>query len=230
MSVLFPNGYKCLVCGKEIDCDKKISICDKCFNKLPKINGNVCGKCGEPINSDSKFCVHCKKELPQFTKCFAPYVFEGEIINLIHGLKYHGKIYYAKTLSSLILQAVVEQGISVDVVMPVPLNLRRESERGFNQSELLAESFSSAGYNVDVAVLTRSRNTASQTYLNKKEREANVAHAFVVTNKSKVRGKNILLVDDVYTTGATMNAIALVLFEAGAKNVYGVTLAHTVIQ
>lgn len=230
MSLLFPNGYKCLVCGKEIDSDKKLSLCDKCLNKLPKINGSVCFKCGEPVTVDSKYCVHCKKELPEFTKCFAPYIFDGDVISLIHGLKYNGKIYYARTLSNLMLQSVLEQNIDVDVVIPVPLNLRREGERGFNQSELLTVAFSEAGYKVDLAVVTRSKNTATQTHLTKKERKQNVEDAFVVTNKSKVKGKNVLLVDDVFTTGATINAIAKVLKLAGAKNVYGVTFAHTIIK
>lgn len=230
MSVLFPNGFKCLVCGKEIDSDKKISLCDICFNKLPKIKGKTCEKCGEPVTSDSRFCVHCKKEMPEFTKCFAPYAFEGDVVNLVHGLKYNGKIYYARTLSNLMLQEVIEQGIAVDVVIPVPLNLRREGERGFNQSELLTASFSEVGYKVDSAIVTRSKNTATQTYLNKTQRKANVSDAFIVTNKSKVKNKNILLVDDVYTTGATINAIAIALKQAGAKNVYGVTFAHTIIK
>ena len=83
---------------------------------------------------------------------------------------------------------------------------------------------------MDLAVVTRSKNTATQTHLTKKERKQNVEDAFVVTNKSKVKGKNVLLVDDVYTTGATINAIAKVLKLAGAKNVYGVTFAHTIIK
>lgn len=229
MSVLFPNGYKCLVCGKEIDSDKKISICDKCFNKLPKIKGKTCEICGEPVTSDSKVCVHCKKELPVFTKCFAPYVYCDEIENLVQGLKYRGKIYYARTISTLMLNCFLEQNIDIDVVVPVPMNLRREYERGFNQAELLMVAFSDVGYKTDSKILARSRNTASQTHLNKTQRKANVSDAFVVTNKSKVKGKNILIVDDVYTTGATMNAIAKVLKEAGAKNVYGVTFSHTVV-
>lgn len=229
MSVLFPNGYKCLICNKEIVSDKKFCLCDKCLSELPKIVGNVCERCGEPINTDSKFCVHCKKELPVFTKCVSPFVFEGEVVNLVHGLKYNGHIYYAKTLSNLMLKTVLESNLEFDVVIPVPLNLRREGTRGFNQSELLCSGFSDAGYNVDSSIVVRSKNTATQTFLSKTERKQNVENAFKVLNKSKVKGKNILVVDDVYTTGATINAIAQVLKNAGAKNVYGVTFAHTII-
>lgn len=230
MSLLFPNGYKCLICNKEIVSDKKFSLCDNCLNNLPKLDGYLCEKCNEPVNAETRFCLHCKKEAPKFSKCVAPFVYEGEVEKLVHGLKYNGHIYYAKTLSNLMLKTVLENNLQFDVVIPVPLNLRREGSRGFNQSELLCSGFSEAGYNVDSSIVVRNKNTATQTFLSKDERKQNVADAFKVLNKSKVKGKNILIVDDVYTTGATINAMAQVLKQAGAKNVYGVTFAHTVIN
>ena len=230
MNILFPNGYKCLVCGCEIASDKKIGLCDKCLNNLPRINAPVCNKCGEPVNIDSKYCVHCKHEMPVFTKCFSPYVFDGEIIKLIHGLKYGNQKYLATTLGNMVVNSTLEHGINFDIVIPVPLSEKRFKERGFNQAELIANSFKAVGFEVCADVVVRQKHTLTQTSLTKSERKQNLVDAFTVLDKSKIKGKNILIVDDVYTTGATINSLSDVLKRSGAKNVYGVTVAHAMVK
>ncbi len=227
--LIFPSGFKCLICGCEIN-DDVFEICDKCFSKLPFVNGKVCLKCGEPIFSDANYCVHCKKLQPSFTKCFAPFVFESPISDLIHKLKYDGNKFVAKTLSNLILKCFLEQNLKVDVVIPVPLYLSREAERGFNQAFLLTQSFIDAGFEIDNSSVIRVKNTNTQTALSKIERTLNMENAFKVINKEQLKNKNVLLIDDVYTTGATFNALSEVLLKAGVKNVYGLSVAHTIIE
>lgn len=229
-NVLFPNGFKCIVCGEEIAAGGKFNICENCFNSLPKINTNTCNKCGEPINISSKYCEFCKNEMPAFTKCFAPFLFSDNIVKLIHELKYDNKVYLAKTLSNLMVASYLKENVNCNVVIPVPLNFNRENSRGFNQAELLCVGFKNIGMEVDTISVVRSKNTLTQTNLTKKQRRENVENAFTVVNKGNIKGKNILLVDDVYTTGATLNSLAGTLKSAGAKEVYGVTLAHTVIK
>lgn len=228
-NLLFPNGYKCLVCGKEIK-PSNFDFCDSCFLKLKKITGKVCLKCGEQLCSDATYCLRCKNEQPNFTKAFAPFEFDGEIKNLIYNLKYNKQTYVAKTLSNLILKYFLESGLKVDVVIPVPLYLSREFKRGFNQSELLIQSFSDNGFIINNSCLVRVKETSTQTALTKAERKLNVENAFRVVNQSVVKNKNVLVVDDVYTTGATFSEVAKVLFSAGAKNVYCLSVAHTKLE
>lgn len=228
-SVFYPSGYKCLICGCEID-GGNFEFCKKCFKTLPQIVGKTCVKCGEPIFSDSELCLFCKKEMPSFTKCFAPYTFSPPITDLIYRLKYNGEKFVAKTLSNLLLKFFMEQNVDVDIVIPVPLHLKREAQRKFNQSELLAQSFKEHGFNVDVTCVVRTKNTTTQTALSKQLRKQNMEEAFKVLVKSKVKNKNVLLIDDVYTTGATFNSLSNTLKKCGAKNVYGLSLAHTKME
>lgn len=227
--IIFPKGFKCLVCNSEIE-ESKFDLCENCFSNLPLIKGKTCLTCGEPIFSDANYCMFCKKEQPKFTKCFAPFLFQEPIVGLIYNLKYDGKKYVAETLSNLLLKYFLEKNLKVDLVVPVPLHIIRESERGFNQSELLVQSFRNAGFEICNSCLVRTKNTKTQTALTKAERKINMESAFKVLNKSKIKNKTILLVDDVYTTGATFNEISEVLFRAGAKAVYGLSLAHALVQ
>lgn len=230
MSWLFPSGLKCLICSNEIVSDKKINLCNKCLAHLPKVESSHCLKCGEPVTIDSKYCVHCKKEMPAFVKCVSPFLFEGDVIKLVHGLKYSNKQYYAKTMSALLLSCVLEQNINFDIVIPVPLSQTRLRERGFNQSQALCSEFARCGFAVCDSVVVRSKNTSTQTNLTKAERKLNVENAFSVVDKNVLKNKTVLVVDDVYTTGATLNSITQTLLKAGAKQVYGATFAHTVIK
>jgi ComF family protein len=114
-----------------------------------------------------------------------------------------------------------------ELILPVPLHRRRERTRGFNQSRILAKSLScKIERPCEGHVLVRTRNTASQTGLSHRQRRLNVAHAFVVRNSDRILGKNCLLVDDVFTTGATLNEVAKVLKQAGARKVLALTVAR----
>lgn len=147
----------------------------------------------------------------------------------IHALKYENRPELAEPLARYLVAALLTAPrhpftSALDVVVPVPLHEVRRRERGYNQSELLARAFCKrSGLPHAPNLLSRERPTASQVGLNALERQANVAEAFVA--KGDLAGKQILLVDDVYTTGATMRACAVALQTAGAEAVYGLTLA-----
>ncbi len=229
INVLFPNGYKCVVCGAEIK-PSPFCVCDECYNKLPHIVGHTCLRCGEPLFSDANYCLNCKNTKHYFSKCFAPFMFTNDVVKLIHGLKYEGKKYLAKPLGNFMFKLFSEQGVKVDLVVPVPLHFARQKSRGFNQSEELAQVFSRFGFNVNNNCLARVKETVTQTNLTKTERLENVNDAFKVVNKLEVKNKVVLIIDDVYTTGATFNEVARVLINAGAKQVYGLTCAHTMLN
>ena len=228
-NVLFPNGYKCLVCSSEIDVGN-FDVCDCCYTQLPFIKGKVCLGCGETIFSSANYFLNCKNTKRYFEQCFAPFYFEGEIKKLIHELKYDGRKYISKTLSNFLLKHFAIQNLNVDVVIPIPLHELKLKQRGFNQAELLSQSFSRVGFNVNTNCLVRVKNTSTQTNLTKQERLINMENAFKCENKKLVKGKVVLLIDDVYTTGATFNEASKVLLNAGAIKVYGLTVAHTVLN
>ncbi|MBQ2864248.1 MAG: ComF family protein [Clostridia bacterium] len=229
INVLFPSGYKCVVCGAEIK-PNVFSVCDTCFKLLPHIAGKVCLTCGEPLFSDANYCLNCKNTKHSFTKCFAPFTFENQIVKLIHNLKYDGKKYLAKPLSNFMFKCFMEQNLKVDLVVPVPLHTSRQKERGFNQAEELCNAFVSHGFNVNTTCVSRVKQTTTQTNLNKVERKENLLGAFKVNSRLDVKGKVVLIVDDVYTTGATFNELASVLVKAGASKVFGLTCAHTMLN
>lgn len=115
----------------------------------------------------------------------------------------------------------------IDYVIPVPLHPKREKERGYNQAVLLLDKFEEFGYKIELNNLIKEKQTSLQVSLNKEERMKNLDGCFNVVDKGKINGKNILLVDDVFTTGSTMEEYAKTLKEAGANCVFGLTLAKT---
>lgn len=224
---IFVNDFKCIVCGKEILRNSRYSMCKDCLAKLPYIK-KYCEKCGESIVSGN-LCLNCKRELPKITQNFSVFDYSKPINYLITNLKYDNKKYIANYLSNFLVDKFIESNIKVDFVIPVPISENRLKIRGFNQAELLCSAFNEK-LNMEVCpnLVSRIVDTISQTSLSRKERLTNLTNTFKVNDKNKIKGKSILIVDDVYTTGATINEIAKVLFKAKAKNVYGLTVAHSV--
>lgn len=153
------------------------------------------------------------------------------MLKAIHLFKYNGNFHLALPLGQMLADSVEKLlGIdSVDLLLPVPLHTKRLRERGFNQAVLLARPLSNR-YNIPLvtSVLKRSRWTEPQVNLDRRVRRKNVRGSFMVSNSSFLSGKNILLLDDVYTTGATINECGKTLLRAGAKEVYVLTLARSV--
>lgn len=231
LDALFPNNITCLVCNRELGENTHFSLCEHCMNDLPKNNGKTCVKCGEQIHSQSKYCLRCKHKKPKFTRCFSPLLYEKPVTNMIRNFKYNNQTYYAETLGNFLVESYVLNNLKCDFVIPVPLHEKRLQERGYNQAELLANQLHTHLHlPVVTQVLHRTKNTQTQTALNKEERVKNVEKAFKVTNKEVLKDRIVLLVDDVYTTGSTLNECAKVLLRAGAKEVYCLTLAHTMAE
>lgn len=153
-------------------------------------------------------------------------LFDGVLREAVHRLKYASARNLADPLAEMMAQFWYQTPLPADVLMPVPLHPHRERERGYNQSMLLAQAL---GRRIGLAVLpnalVRCRNTVSQTTLNARERRANVAEAFECVSEA-VRGKRVLLIDDVCTTGATLEACSVALRQGGALSVWALTLAR----
>ena len=224
---LYPRGYKCLLCKEELSTNTLYSMCDKCMPLLPFNNGKICVKCSEPIGGEGSYCIHCKNELPLYKKNISVFLYKSPIDKMIRNLKYDNKKYLSETLSNFIASEVVKMDTNFDFVIPVPLYIDRFIKRGYNQSELLCETLKTKlNLNVDTEILIKSRDTRSQANLSRQERIDNLLNSFKVVDKNKIKGKTILLVDDVFTTGSTINECTKTLLNAGAKEVYSITLAH----
>ena len=226
---LFPSKIECIVCGDELGHESPHDMCDDCLKGLPVIT-KECTKCGVSITGTGKFCMTCKEHKFSFKRGISCFDYDGEIKRLMHTLKYGGGKYLAKPLASFMINKFNEAKFDVDFIVPVPVGPKRGKERGYNQAALLAREVS-AGTGIEYAdILERIKDTPTQAKLTQVERRHNLDGAFVVTDKDKVKGKSILIIDDIMTTGSTCDEIAKILLKAKAKAVFVLTLAHTILK
>jgi Predicted amidophosphoribosyltransferases len=182
--------------------------------------------CWEPCHA-SDLCDKCRTDTPAFAGLRSAYLFRDGVRELVHRLKYQHQASLASPMSSLLYEYMADNPLPADVLVPVPLFPRRRRIRGYNQSALLAQGLARRlGLPVDDRTLVRARNTASQAETaNAEARKLNVSGAFQCKGGA-LRSKRVLLIDDVATTGATLNACAQALREAGAASVWALTFAR----
>jgi len=210
---------RCVGCGRR----SSDVLCRGCFEALPRVGSPTCGRCGLPTAFATFVCEACKNVDFGFESAKAPLRYQGVGKEIVHALKYRGyKKIVARLATPLMLQVIGE--VRFDAVVPVPLHPSRRRKRGFNQAGLLAQGVA-AELNAPVSdTLEVVRSTRDQVELSAAQRRANVAGAYRATGL--LRGK-ILLIDDVFTTGATMSACASTLLRAGAKEVHALSLCRT---
>lgn len=223
LRLLFPES--CPLCKKPSREHEIAPICQECWDGISQYNGPICQTCGKPLTSqESITCGACTSDEPAFKQARSFGLYDGTLKEAINLLKYHGIKRLAKPLSHLLLKIKIPD---VDAILPVPLYKRRLREREFNQSALLANCLAkSSGIPLFLDSLTKVKDTMPQVRLGAKERKNNPKKAFEVRNKELIQGKNILLIDDVFTTGATVRECSKVLKKAGAKEIYVIALAH----
>lgn len=222
----------CLVCKRPLASHENVFLCDCCTADLTFIDSPLCCTCGIMFISragDDHPCGDCMASPPRFDRARAAGVYDGTLRSAIHQFKYRGGLLFAKPLGRLLAEHGARllgvQGI--DLLVPVPLHFRRLRQRGYNQSLELARHLGACwGVEVAPAWLERIRETPQQTTLSRQERARNMRGAFAWTGPS-LGDKRVVLIDDVYTSGATANECAGVLKKAGAGTVEVLTLAHT---
>jgi len=225
LNILFPEI--CPVCKKPSREHKTAPICPECWQTIHIYKGPSCQRCGKPLVSDvSITCGGCLEDEPFFKYARSAGLYEGALREAINIFKYYRVKRLSKPLSEIMLK--IADPLGIDIVIPVPLSKKRLREREFNQSALLAKHLADYTNTKLVAdCLIKIKETRSQVGLSAKERQVNVRGAFGIINEDLINGKNIILVDDVFTTGATIRECSKLLKRKGARNIYVLTLAHS---
>jgi ComF family protein len=202
--------------------------CPNCASQVKRIAPPFCEKCGIPHSQRLNPKDHCANFLESIHFIRSCSIYEPPISNAIKKLKYQRDIGIAEILAFYLVELYNTLNCDVDFIIPVPLSKKRFQERGYNQSSLIAKPFSLAiGRPMKTQALFRKKETKSQVGLSREERSENVAGAFFA-EKSQVIGKSIILIDDVTTTGSTLEACAKELIKEGAKTIVGLTIARAV--
>jgi ComF family protein len=225
----------CAGCGQPLHSDRSEPFCPDCLMTLELISEPYCPVCGLPYATEipnPHLCGDCLAGIHYFDRARSTGSYQGSLRETLHRFKYGGRTSLARPLAHMLIAPGkhLAQLHEVDSIIPVPLHPKRLRQRGFNQASLLARRLGSAvKISVDYASLKRSRWTEPQTGLSRRQRAANVRGAFHLKTPEKVRGKGILLLDDVLTTGETVNQCVRVLKrDGGAREVVVLTVARTV--
>lgn len=223
----------CVFCGHAGIEYGHYPVCERCLEGFVPILSPVCPRCGLPLNNahDSHLCGECIQDPPPFEKAWSLFVFNKKARDLIHLLKFHGNLATLSVIDFLLRERIDPEDLKrdLDVLVPVPMNREGLRHRGYNQALMMAECLSRVcGLPVDRRYLIKSRKTPPQVGLTRAQRRRNIQGAFSVTDKKIFRGKAVLLVDDVYTTGATVRACSHALLRAGARLVKVLTFARVI--
>lgn len=222
LNILYPK--KCPICHK-IPENTENMICKSCWLRLSFTGKHYCMKCGKPVLPEEEYCEECGRRRRNFTQGRSLLVYNETMKASMIRFKYGGRREYGDFYARLICVFGKKQILewNPDLILPVPLHRRKKSARGFNQAEYLAKKIGKKlGIPVASHVLKKVKNTRSQKKLDAEKRRKNLRNAFAANED--FTGLKILIIDDVYTTGSTMDEIALVLKEKGAEKVYFFTI------
>lgn len=234
--VLFPSD--CRLCRTPLTNVSRLPVCSTCLENMIPLAGTLCNICGEKLlgrhfeRDSGPLCALCERAAPPFRRAFSYGAYQGPLRDLVHIFKYQQVNSAAGLLGDFLNHAVSQSRLPDRLLaVPVPLARNKRHSRGFNQAEEIARAFvrsrrAAASIQLDTATLVRTRETASQTGLTRHQRRANVRGAFAVTNRERIAGRDILVIDDVMTTGTTVSECARVLLRAGAKQVFVATVAR----
>ncbi len=223
LQLLFP--LRCPVCD-DIVVPAGEKICLECLGKLKLLTPPWCMKCGKKMAKEGEFCADCRRKGHLFERGRALYAYES-VAASIYRFKYSGRREYADFFGEQMAEYLGSfiQSVGPDALIPVPLHRKRMAVRGYNQAKLLAQAVGSRlGIPVCTNFLVRVKNTVPLKYENPKERQNNLKRAFNIA-RNDVKLERVVIVDDIYTTGSTMDEVAETLKEAGIREVFFVALA-----
>ncbi|WP_317982878.1 ComF family protein [Romboutsia faecis] len=230
LDFIYPENISCILCDKPIKKVNTYSLCKDCFKELNFIQDG-CIKCGKPIiyhsleKIDICGCSYCFNKSFYFDKSISCIEYSDISKSMILGFKYKNKTYMAKYISNIMKEKLDLENIEFDYITFVPLHKKRMRKRGFNQSEKIAKELSKI---INIPILDciyRKSNTNRLYNLNRQERKIELKNAFLVKeNINYANGKNILLIDDIFTTGSTVNEISKLLRLNNVNRIFVMTL------
>jgi ComF family protein len=231
----FLMPVECIGCDRPLTSDPVPFFCRQCWDRIMPIGRPTCSHCDQPFISSAALswtpdhqCQNCLERPPAYERAWTLFPYLPPLQDAICSFKYRGKVTLAKPLASLMISALPRE-IDADLILPVPLHPTRLRAREFNQSLLLADQLARhLSRPVSTIHLVRVQPTDPQTMLSRHERLRNLRQAFAVRKPDSVVGRRLLLVDDVFTTGTTLNECAKALLNAGAESVCALTLARTI--
>lgn len=230
LDLFFPK--RCAGCRETWLSDHEGFWCEECLNRLLWIQPPLCPRCGRPFpkspSSPNHLCGECLSDTFFFDSARSANIYSGVVRERIHQFKFGKQLHWGVALAELAAMAFQKQPFpSAEVILPVPLHTKRLRERGFNQSGLISGVLGrKLNLPVHYDVLIRTHWTKPQTRLSREERLENVKNAFDVSKPSVIKNRSVLLLDDVFTTGTTLNECAKVLKSGGAAQVHALTVAR----
>ena len=225
LALVYPP--RCPVCDEIVAFEDRGMVHPECRKKLFYITGAVCMKCGQPVdNARVEFCFDCGKKHHHYRQGKGVFLYKGDIKQTMYRFKYSNKREYAAFFAGIATEQYTEwmQRIGAEVIVPVPMYRRKQKLRGYNQAEVFARELSRrTGIPYRMDLVSRTRDTKPQKNLNDTERKNNLKNAFHVS-QDIVKYRYILLVDDIYTTGSTVDAIAQAILQTGVIDIYSLSI------
>lgn len=218
-----PVEFRCLNCGKDVF--DETGFCPDCLKQVVFNNGKTCAKCGVGIDGDEVYCGNCAYDKLYFDRAYSVFSYEGMIQKVILSMKFNNMGSYAKVFAKYLVFLAEKNNLEYDLVTFAPMSRMGLKKRRYNQSQLLAKYFCAILDKDDLLVeaVVKTKETIAQEQLSKTERKTNLVGTYKIN--ADVKGKRVLVIDDVKTTGATLNECAKVLKKAGATEVIAITVA-----
>lgn len=239
LDFIFPSNIYCICCGNLVDKSRVYALCDNCLETIHWANERSCSKCGkilvenekrkllDKIRETEEVCSDCKNNNHFFERGFTCMQYGLIEKEMIHKFKFNGHAYMGDKLGKIMLDRILLESLHVDMVTSVPMHPKKQVKRGYNQSELMAKVVAKGlGVGYNNRVLIRNKYNAPMNKLDAKQRYSNIKNSYGISNKAlNLNKKHVLLIDDIYTTGSTVDECSRILIEAGAGKVYVLTLA-----
>lgn len=214
-ALLFFDEIRCIVCGRDII--EGTYICPECT--LEYNDGGLCERCGRAMNNAADFCETCKSRASYFETGRSPLRYEGGAKLLIHRYKFGGEKFLSRAIASLMYMTALHNGMRCDYIVPVPISAKRKKDRGFDQVMEIAKYLSRDTDKPVVPLLIKIKDTPASFTETRAEREKRIIGSIAVNRNIDVRHKRIMLIDDIYTTGATAQECSRLIVKAGAASV-----------
>ncbi|RDY22829.1 ComF family protein [Romboutsia maritimum] len=229
LDFIYPENITCIICNKPVKKNNTYSMCKNCFDELHFILDG-CRKCGKPIinhsleKQDIEGCSYCFNKNFYFDKAISCIEYNDMSKKMVLSLKYNNKTYMSKYIASIMKDKLEIENINFDYILFVPLHKIRLRRRGFNQSEKIAVYLGKITKKPVINIIDRKKYTKKLYKLNKKEREKELKEAFSLKDNGSIKNKNVIVVDDIFTTGTTVNEISKLLKNHGVSQVFIITL------